>query len=261
MGTDHEAAFLQALRSVGLTKAGDPPYEETTKVETTNLATEHGTTFIPDPPSLTPASLWRHPDAHPIVLDFLLLQKYGPDWMGWESETLEVRIPQDFNTPTLSDLNLSKVQALKTMHLVDSYWQRWEVFTWCTMPFNRVFPDFSVMQVPTLAQCLVSVDIANRIRNDVEFSLELKTYLTTVYQHDGILLPLPPIDFVLLDTSEIDVDMGDLRSRWSILRSSDSEPKGDTMEDEQLRRLLSAQHFLEESRTRLRHQLKLIPHA
>jgi hypothetical protein len=191
----------------------------------------------------------------------MLLQKYGHEWIEWEPETLELHVPQDFNTQVLSSLNLSKIQACKTLHLVDSFWQRWEVFTWCLMPFNGRFPDFDVMQVPTVAQCLVAVDIANRIREDVDFSLEVKTYLHEVYRHDGFLLSIPPLDFVMPETHEVNVNVEEIQKRWPLVRSSSLVPKGDTMEDEQLRRLQIAHQFLEESRTRLRHQLKLIPHA
>ncbi len=197
----------------------------------------------------------------PCVLIYLLLQKYGTDWMNWEPETLEVRIPQDFDTQTLSDLNLSKIQACKTLHFVDTFWQRWEVFAWCAMPFNGVFPDFHVMQVPTVAQAAVAVDIARRLRTDVDYSLEVKTYLGVLHQHDGILIPTAPLDFVTVDVSHVNIDAADVRHRWPGVKTSGMVSKADTMEDEQLRRMQLVQHFLEESRARLRQQLRLVLHA
>lgn len=243
MGSIHERAFLEALQTVGLT----PPSTEDFEKEAESGATRQ--------------NIWRHPDAHPVALDYMLLQKYGVDWMNWEPETLELRIPQDFDTQTLSDLNLSKIQACKTLHFVDTFWQRWEVFAWCTMPFNNVFPDFNVMQVPTVAQCAVAVDMARRLRTDVDYELEVKAYLEVVHRHDGILTPIDPLDFVTVDTTEVALDVADVRHRWPSVRSSGSAPKGATMEDEQLRRMLDVHHFLEESRTRLRQQLRLVLHA
>lgn len=243
MGSIHENAFLEALKVVGLSPAPAADFEK---------EAESGPTT---------QNIWRHPDAHPVVLDYLLLQKYGVDWMNWEPETLETRVPQDFDTQTLSDLNLSKIQACKTLHFVDTFWERWEVFTWCAMPFNGAFPDFNVMQVPTVAQCAVAVDIARRLRTDVDYSLEVKTYLGVVHQHDGLLIPTEPLDFVKVDTNEVRMDVADIRHRWPKVMSSGSAPKEDTVEDEQLRRMLLVHHFLEESRTRLRQQLRLVLHA
>jgi hypothetical protein len=238
MGIDHESAFLEALQSVGL------------KPDLEKEAADSG---------VTAQNIWRHPDAHPVVLDFMLLQKYGVDWMTWEPETLETLIPKDFNTQTLSDLNMAKIQACKTLHFVDSFWERWEVFVWCTMAFNGVFPDFGIMQVPTVAQCMVSIDIASRLRDDIQFSHEIDVFLGVVHKHDGILVPQPPVGY--LTTIEHDIELGIIQnvvSRWHKVRASKIPPKGDTIEDEQLRRMLVVHDFLEENRTRLRQQLRLV---
>ena len=185
-----------------------------------------------------------------------MLRRYGPDWLGWEAETLRARIPEDFKTQTVSELNISKLQACRALHLVDSFWQRWEVFIACLMPLNGEFPNFRVMPVPTVAQCLVAVDAANRIREDVAWSDEMKAYLAAVYQHDDIFLPLPPTDFVQLEVPD-SIDAKKLAEQWAVVRASNKAPSGDTVMDEQLRRLLGANTFLEESRTRLRQQMEL----
>ncbi len=254
---DNERAFLEALESIGARNKPLPKLnaEATAVIEEGSKDAPASTVNVAAPPdSVTPKNLWRHPDAHPIVLDLLLVRKYGHEWLDWEPETLQLVVPQDFNTPTFSELNLSKIQACKALHLVDTFWQQWEVFIACAMPFNNEFPDFRIMQVPTVAQCLVAVDIANRIRDDAAWSNEMKEYLATVYHHDGIFLPLPPVDFVVLAAPE-EIDTKALAVRWNEVRSTGKAPTGETPMDEQLRRLLTAHGFLEESRTRLQHQL------
>ena len=57
----------------------------------------------------TTINLFQHPDAHPFVLDLALLRTYGPEWMQWEPDTLELRILTDFRTNSLSDLNMDKL--------------------------------------------------------------------------------------------------------------------------------------------------------
>jgi len=212
------------------------------------------------PGAVTAVNVMRHARAHPIVLDLLMSQKYGPEWLIWEAETIEHRVPQDFRS-SLSLLNFSKLQAMRTMHLVDSFWQRWEVFGWCCMPLNDIFPDFEVMQVPTVAQCMVAVDIANRVRDDMQWSEEIRHYLAVVHRHDEILVPQAPLDFVKIDTEGFPVDVADITRRWPDVRVSRKAPAGETVEDEQLRRMLDVFHLLEESRSDLRHQLKGVLNA
>ena len=256
---DNETAFLDALKSVGVKPHVLPALDADTTAETESVSTDHPDhtpTEPAPPPAVTAGNLWRHPDAHPLVLDLMMLRRYGPPWLGWEAETLRALIPEDFGTPTISELNISKLEACKALHLVDSFWQRWEVFVACLAPFNSEFPDFRVMPAPTVAQCLVACDIAERIREDVEWSGEMKAYVATVYQHDGIFLPLPPADFVTLEAPE-EIDVAELEKQWPGVRSRGRAPEGQTPLDEQLRRLLGAHDFLEESRSRMQQQLHL----
>lgn len=211
--------------------------------------------------AVTLSNMWRHPDAHPIVLSVALLQKYGSDWLLWEPETLRSIVPGDFGTQSLSDINLTKVQAMRTLHLVDTFWLQWEVFGWCTVSLNGVFPDFGTMQVPTVAQCMVAVDIANRVREDVSWSDELRGYLSAVHLHDDVLCPQSPLDFVKVDTEGFPVDIKKVEERWPSVRTSGRAPTEETIEAEQLRRMLIVHDYLEESRARLERQLRLLSHA
>jgi hypothetical protein len=255
---DNDQAFLEALESIGDKKKlpkieGDP----TVIVEEGSTDAPSVTTTVQAPPeNVTAKNIWRHPDAHPIALDFFLLRRYGHSWLEWEPETLQTLIPEDFGTPLLSDLNLSKLQACKTLHLVDTFWQQWEIFVACLRPFNNEFPDFAVMPAPTVAEVLVACDVAARIRDDVAWSTEMKEYVKVVYKHDGIFLPLPPADFITLEAPE-EIDQKQLAVRWNEVRSTDKPPVGETHMDEQLRRLLTANDILEESRARLQRQLNL----
>jgi len=203
-------------------------------------------------------NLFQHPDSHPAILDILLLQKYGPEWMLWEPETLEVRIPQDFRTQGVSELSMHKIQAMKTLHFVDTPWKRWEVFVWCAMPVNGVFPDFEVMQVPTVAQCLVAIDIFNLVRQDVAWSDELKVYLGAVWRHEGLFCPLEPADFILVDRTGIDVDCSKIAEVWPSVRKSGDAPVEDTAQAEQLRRMLIAHEALKDSRELFEKQMRTV---
>jgi hypothetical protein len=261
-GTDHERALFNTLRSIGMNgvaKVASP--DETEVVEDVAHDEAKGGSSGPSLVlgRVTSKNFFRHPDAHPIVLDMALIRKYGPEWLDWEPETLEYAIPHDFGTQPASAVNLGKLNACKALHLMDSFWERWEVFGWCTMGLNGIFPDPQVMQVPTVPQVLIAADIANRIREDVAWSDEVKSYLGAVFKFDGVIVPIPPLEFV--PTVGTDVDVAAIDRQWDSVRASGHAPNGATVVDEQLRRMLFAHQMLEESRTRLREQMELLPHV
>ena len=245
---DHDSVLLTLLSSVGAKQAAAVILERDDSVAPIE---------VPSVPStVTVSNIWRHPQAHPVALDLFMLRKYGPDWLGWEAETLRAIIPPDFKTSSVSEINIAKLQACKTLHMVDSFWNSWEVYVACLAPFNSEFPDFEIAPAPTVAQCLVACDVGARIRDDVEWSSEMKVYVSTVYEHDGIFLPLPPADFVTLKTPP-EINPTELALKWPEVRARGRAPTAATPLDEQLRRLLAAHEYLEGSRSRLQQQLHL----
>jgi hypothetical protein len=211
------------------------------------------------PSTVTVKNCFRHPEAHPLILDMVLLRRYGPEFLGWQAETLEHVIPQDFGT-SLSHVNQSKIQACRTLHLVDSFWQQWEVFSWLTMALNGVPPDFEIMQVPTVAQAAVAIDIAARIRTDVPWSSEVKTFLQSVMDHDGVHVAVAPFD--IIQPSPLDtVNTAEILTRWPDVRATNRIPTDETVEGEQLRRLLTVYDYVRDYQNRLRAQLEILRHV
>jgi len=211
--------------------------------------------------AVTLDNLFRNPESHPLLLDLALLDKYGSEWLGWELETLLTRVQQDFRTPTIAEINVEKLHACMTLHLVDTFWERWEVFLHCCSAFNGTFADFHSMQIPEVAECLLAVDIANRIRDDMQWSGEVKTYLKAVHIYRGEVFPLPPMDFVQVDVSELPVDAAAVRSKWPLVKASGRAPRGETAEDVQLRKMLASWQYLELHRHRLETQLQVLRHV
>ena len=207
---------------------------------------------------VTTKNLFQHPDAHAVVLDLCLLRRYGAEWYAWEPETLETRIPQDFKIAAVSDLNMSKIQACRSLHMVDSFWKQWEIFLWCAMPFNGMFPDFETMQVPTVAQCAVAVDIGNQLRDDVEWSSEVTAYLKAVHEHDGVFVAQPPLDFVPVSAADTAVNPVEVSMLWPAVKASNKMPTADTVTAEQLRRMLVIHQTVQASKDAMRDQLPLV---
>jgi len=262
MVTQADRDIERILRIIRKVDAEEPKRSDPTIVLEEIDEAEHQPNEVPLPPPpayITPKSLFSHPDTHPIALDVALIVKHGADWLVWEPEVLHRQIEKDFGP--LSDLNMAKIQACKTLHVSESFWDEWQVFGWCTMAFNGVFPDFEVMQVPNVAQVAISVDIANRIRDDQRWSDEVVLYMQTVLEHESLVVPIPPIDFLKLDTEPYDVNVEAIKKRWPDVRISGKAPTGETVEDEQLRHMLEVYTHLEASRNRLRAQLPLAQHA
>jgi len=241
---------------VGSTATNADP---TSVLETIDSSSQGHDIAAPAPSSnVTLKNLYMHPEAHPVVLDLAMLLRYGAEWLTWEPETVQHAVAVDLKG--LSHLNFSKLMAMKTLHLSDAPWKQWEVFLLCAMPLNGLFPDFDNMQVPSVSQCLVAVDIMKRTR-DMAWSDEVKTYLSVVHRHDGVLCTQPPLDFVKVDTSGIDIDCDEVTRRWPDVKKSGKPPTEMTMVDEQLRRLLICYENLQEHMDQLRHQLPLVQNA
>lgn len=260
--TDFESRFKAALESLDKKKSevvrvsdGDDPLVGYETVEEDAGDTEKVSQAKP-----TVINLFQHPDAHPVVLDLCLLKKYGADWLEWEEETLEWRIPKDFKTSEVSALNMGKVQAMKALHLGDSFWKRWEVFNACCQPLNNLYVDFEVLQVPSTGQLMVAVDISKQVRADVEWSEEVKMFMGTVCKHDGIFSPPIPLDFINVDTDNDFIDHEEIDKMWPAVRQADQYPTEDTVTAEQLRRNLDVHRFLLASKQRFHDQLTLVLH-
>lgn len=267
-GGDFGARFQRAAMGLGLHKLAAELLEEevdtTVGVETTQKVEEESVGLPPavHPTAVTHSNFFQHPETHPIMLDLVLLRRYGPEWLEWEPETLELRIETDFSGQPISDLNMHKVQACKTLHFNENFWSEWEVFVWCCMAFNGVPPDFEVMQVPTAAQCMVAVDVANKIRSDVKWNEEMNDYIEQVHMHDGIFCPIEPLEWVTMDDAEeYPVDCEEIRRRWPDVRKAGRQLTPSTVENEQLNRLLDVREYLEESRAALLAQLPLATHV
>lgn len=206
------------------------------------------------------ASIFTHPEAHPYAISLFLLKRYGPEWLEWEPETLRRRVDVDYRS-TISTLNFHKIQAVKTLNYVESFWTNWEVFVPCVMAFNNLLPDFEIMQVPTVAQCAVAIDVANRIRVEKDWSDEILTFLQTLFRYEGLLVAIDVLEFVPVDQDGYEEEAKEISLRWPLVRASKQLPQGDGLVNDQLRRLFDIHGDILESHQHLTSQLGMLLHA
>lgn len=215
----------------------------------------------PPPAPARRINLLQHPDSHPVVLDVMLLRDYGPEWLEWDFETLLYRLRKDYNTPNVSDVTKDKLQGIKAIHMVDSFWQDWDVFSHITLAFNSVPVDFSVAPQITLKQASVAVDMAKRMRGEVPWSEEMLAFLHQLHIFDGYAVSIPPLEFITVDAEAYPVDEEEVKRRWPEVKAARKvEPKL-TPENVQLSLLLELYEELEASRELLAEQLPMLYHA
>ncbi len=139
----------------------------------------------------TASNFLAHHDAHPLLLDFVIINKYGTDWLDWEPETLAAELKDDFRQPSISSLNWQQIQAVKTCHLTPSPWKAWDVFVVVCAALNNNIPNFHTMQKPTVAQVMAALDMMGKIDSHA-LSEEVEMFIAAAFLDEGVYYLPPP---------------------------------------------------------------------
>jgi hypothetical protein len=210
---DHESNLLTVLQQVGQQIPTTPSDDDSAVLDSGTIVptTDHYKVVAPDvlAPSpmqvpdlntrkttpVTSKNLFVHHDTHPVVFDIALLKRYKADWFEWQPETLWKEIKEDFRVPSISDHAKSKIQAIRTLHIGEGYWKSWEVFCWITQSLNNNIPDWHILQKPSLAQLMSSVDIAEMVRTGETFALEVSSFIAASLLDENVLYAPHPVAF------------------------------------------------------------------
>jgi len=147
----------------------------------------------PSPRPLSSKSIFSHPDAHPVVLDLALLKHFQLEWFTWLPETLFSEIEKTFKT-SIADVNRLKIMAAKTLHVVDAFWDHWEIFEKAIQALNGMPPQLDVMQPPDLPFLLAGVDIADSIRKE-DFHEQVARYCAAIFLYENVHYAPEPLEF------------------------------------------------------------------
>lgn len=219
--------------------------------------TKHRVHLQPLPKELRRETIFLHPDAHPLVLDAVLLDKYGQDWLGWAMPVVEQAIEEAFSE--VIPINLSKVMAAQLCHTGEGPWTHWEQLLPVVMSFTDILPDFQQMQVPTTGQLTVAVGMMDILepRRDL-WSDEVRRFMRAVFRYEQVAVPIESCAFLSVGGSWLPMDRALIGARWAELKEKGNPPTGETIEDEQLRRMWGIYLEVELYRKRLREQLRLV---
>ncbi len=142
---------------------------------------------------LSSRSLFSHPDTHPVALDLALLKHFQLDWFPWLPETLFYEIEQTFKT-SIAETNKLKIMAVKTLHVIDAFWEEWEIFEKTVQALNGVPPLITTMQPPDLPFLFAGVDMANAIRKE-DCNDEIARYCAAIFLHEEVYYAPEPLAF------------------------------------------------------------------
>ena len=137
-------------------------------------------------------SLLTFQGTHPLVLDLFLVQNLGHEYYLWEPETVWTEAIRAAQAPNISEVNKHKVQAVRTIHMADTSFKRWEVFEKVIAALNGVVPRFDVMQKPDLGQLMFGFDTMLQIRSE-KLSDEVCRYIAACLLTDGVAYAPRPL--------------------------------------------------------------------
>jgi hypothetical protein len=142
---------------------------------------------------VTRNNLFSHPEAHPFVLDMALIKAFKLDWFAWDPDALFQEIRRVFKT-SVADINRVKIMAVVTLHVIDSFWDRWEIFEKVVLALNGIHTRPHHMQPPDLPSLMAGVDIANSIRKE-DFDEEVARYTAACLLNEEVTYAPDPLDF------------------------------------------------------------------
>lgn len=248
--TDIERMLLSAPERVG-----EVTRDTTEVIETLNPF--HAAHRVQEPVTAPPTSLKElvaHPEAHPLVLNALMLKHHGEAYLGWLMPTVERALHQ-FGEP--SDLTVAKVMACQLCHTSEAPWVDWRAFIAVASAFSDILPDFEVIQPLDPLQATVAVGLMNVLEERDIWSDEVKRLLSTVFYYHQVMIPLPPLTFVSVQGAWLPHDREKIAKLWPEVKRTGKIQAGG-IEEEQLRKMLIIAEAQQVFINRLRQQLPLV---
>jgi hypothetical protein len=141
-----------------------------------------------------PRDLLTHHDAHPVAIHKLLDRTFGFEWLAWDPDALWQELKDEFGS-VVSELSRSKIQALRSLHANEFFWNNWEIFCPVVQSLNNRIPNFWIMQKPSIAQLYTTIDMVGLVR-DMPYGKEVSKFIAAAFMNDGVFYAPPPLDFI-----------------------------------------------------------------
>jgi hypothetical protein len=160
-----------------------------------------------DLPEVTSKNIWRHPNAHPLALALLLLDKYGKEYLEWDAPVLRETLRRD--KYLVSNSVWTKIQAIRTLFNAPSPWRQWEAFHWVALGLSGEPPSFVHMERPELGHLAAAVDIMKIVDRGREFGEDVDKFVAVVLKDVGVPYAPPPLDFAQRELDDPQIECPD----------------------------------------------------
>lgn len=143
--------------------------------------------------TITRENIWRSPDAHPLVLAMMVIDRYGEDAVWWMPVTLQQTLEKD--GILISNSSYAKILAAFTLLASPSPWRRWEVFHWVARGLAGQQPNVVYLEEPEIGHLFVMADMMKLVDPGRKTGPEVDKFVAAVLRESGIHLAPSPIDF------------------------------------------------------------------
>ncbi len=130
---------------------------------------------------------------HPLLLDLIMVKKFGPEYLSWEPETCWQEVKLTWGT-TVSESCRNKIQAVRTCHVSERPYESWEVFEKVAVGLSGMSPRFDLIQRVTPQSMAVAVDVMTQIKEKRNISEEVYRYIAAGMLDDGFVLGVGPLE-------------------------------------------------------------------
>lgn len=144
-------------------------------------------------PSVTLKNIWRHPNAHPMALTLILLDKYGQDYLEWDPEALRTTLKRD--DLAISESVWTKILAARVVMMSGSPWRQWEQFNAVTTGLAGRAPNFVYLERPEIGFIMAGIDTMKMMDRTRPFAEDIVKFVAAVLRDRGIVYAPPPLQF------------------------------------------------------------------
>lgn len=124
------------------------------------------------------------PTAHAVSLGGACLSIFGTDFLEWEPKTVYESL-EEAGYGRVPEANAVKINAFRVCFNTIMPWTDWEVFEKVGHGLLGSTPNFEVREPLTVAECMNTVRILNRIRV-VDYAYDVRAYIASCAQNEEI---------------------------------------------------------------------------
>jgi hypothetical protein len=145
-------------------------------------------------PSVTMKNIWRHPNAHPMALTLILLNKYGNEYLEWEPEALRTTLKKD--ETLISDSVWTKILAARVGMMSPAPWRQWEQFHHVVNGLAGRPPNFVYLERPEIGFIMAGIDTMKMMDRPRPFAEDIAKFVAATLRERGIVYAPAPLQFV-----------------------------------------------------------------